>query len=138
MEKIKEQISQYVANSAGLYGNSNLNLEYCETERCFSEGCNITNLPQIYDIIIEKSKKMDSLIKKLLDRINARIYKTNGIKQKWRDMYADLTAQDAIKIDYTVYPTNDVATDKIFGDIFEEQKIGSEPILNPAVNYFIF
>ena len=37
-----------------------MDLEYCESEVCFSEGCNVTNLPQVYDIILEKSKKKSS------------------------------------------------------------------------------
>lgn len=133
-DKISDSIKKFIELNTPIFGNKNLDLEYCETNVCFNEGANIVNMPDVYSIVYEKARKMQNLIEKLLDRINARIYKTKGIKDKWRDMYADLTAQEAVKIDYTIYPNNDIGTDKIFNEIFEEQKIGSEPVLNPAVN----
>jgi hypothetical protein len=132
--KISEAIKKFLELNIPLFGNKSLDLEYCENSKCFSEACNVTNMPDVYNIIIEKSKKMENLIKKLLDRINARIYKTKEIRNKWTNTYADLTAQEAVKIDYSIYPNNDIAGERIFKEIFEVQKIGSETVLNPAVN----
>jgi len=133
-DKIFDAIKKFLELNLPLFGNKNLDLEYCESNVCFNEGANITNMPDVYNIIFEKAMKMENLIQKLLDRINARIYKTREIKDKWTDMYADLTAQDPLKIDYTIYPTNDIAGQRIFTEIFEEQKIGNDTVLNPAVN----
>lgn len=133
MGKISEQIKQFVELNTPLYGNKNIDLEYCESEKCFSDGCNITNLPQIYDIIIEKSKKMESLVQKLLDRINARIYKTKEIHSKWSKKWSEITEIDGLKIDYSIYPDSDVATEKIFTDIFHTEKLGNQKVLNPTV-----
>lgn len=136
MEKIGDSIKSFLALNVPLFGNKNLELAKCESGACFSEGCNITNLPDVYETIVEKSKKMESLIQKLLNRINARIYKTEDIKIKWDKIYAGLTEQDPVKIDYTVYPNSDVATERIFNDIFVNQKIGDKKLLNPSVNQF--
>ena len=99
-DKISESIKQYLALNTPLFGNKNMDLEYCESEVCFSEGCNVTNLPQVYDIILEKSKKIDNVIKKLLNRINARIYKTKEIRESWTKKYMELTDLDGVKIDF--------------------------------------
>jgi hypothetical protein len=132
-QKISDAIGKFIELNSPLFGNKNLDLEYCESTKCFNEGANITNMPDVYDVIVEKGKKMENLIRRLLDRINARIYKTKKIREAWRVNYALLTAQDCVKIDYSIYPTGDVAGDRLFTEVFEEQKIGSDPVLNPAV-----
>lgn len=134
-DKINESIKKFLELNMPLFGNKALDLEKCESTVCFDQGANITNMPDVHDIILEKAKNMENVIQRLLDRINARIYKTKEIRDKWRDTYADLTAQDPLKIDYKIYPNNDIATERIFHEIFEEQKIGDEPVLNPAVIY---
>jgi hypothetical protein len=132
-DKISESIKQYLALNTPLFGNKNMDLEYCESEVCFSEGCNVTNLPQVYDIILEKSKKIDNVIKKLLNRINARIYKTKEIRESWTKKYMELTDLDGVKIDYSIYPNSDIATERIFTDIFEISKIGNQKVLDVTV-----
>ena len=133
-KKIGDAIGKFIKLNTPLFGNKGTDLEDCETEVCFNEGANITNMPDVYDILLAKSKKMQNLITKLLDRVNARIYKTSKILYSWKENYAILTAQEPVKIDYTIYPNNNIGTERIFTDIFEEKKIGNEPVLNPAVN----
>jgi len=81
-DKIFDAIKKFLELNLPLFGNKNLDLEYCESNVCFNEGANITNMPDVYNIIFEKAMKMENLIQKLLDRINARIYKTREIKDK--------------------------------------------------------
>ena len=133
-EKILNYFSKFIEKNVAIYGNKLNDLEYCESLVCFNEGNNISNIPSVYDTIYEKSKKMENLLQKLLDRINSRIYKTKEIKKKWNENYGELTAQDPVKIDYSIYSTDIIAGDIIFTDIFEIQKIGNEIALNPAVN----
>jgi hypothetical protein len=132
-QKISDAIGKFVELNMPLFGNKNLDLEYCESTVCFEQGANITNMPDVYDVLREKGQKMQNLIRRLLDRINARIYKTKKIREAWRHNYALLTAQECVKIDYSIYPTGGDAGDRIFTEIFEEQKIGSETVLNASV-----
>merc|ERR1711957_600814 len=83
-EKISEAIKKFIELNMPLFGNKNLDLEYCESVVCFEQGANITNMPDVYDVLLEKGKNMENLIKRLIDRINARIYKTSKIKESWR------------------------------------------------------
>jgi hypothetical protein len=133
-DKILKSFTKFKEFNEPIFGNKIVDLEYCETNLCFNEGSNISNIPSVFKVINEKAKKMQNFVQRLLDRINSRIYKTREIKNKWRDQYSDLSAQDPLKIDYSIYPSDDIASNNIFTEIFEEQKIGSGLVLNPAVN----
>jgi hypothetical protein len=133
IDKILEGFNKFEKKVNPLFGIKGLDLENCENNKCFSDGCNITNLPDVYNILVEKGKKIENLISNLRNRINSRLYKTKEIKEKWINNYNELTYQDPVIIDYTIYPNDEIANKRIFEEIFEEQKIGAVKILNPTV-----
>ena len=45
----------------------------------------------------------------------------------------ELTDLDGVKIDYSIYPNSDIATERIFTDIFEISKIGNQKVLDVTV-----
>ena len=137
-QKISQAIKEFLELNSPLFGKKNLQLDTCDNEKCFSEGCNITNLPQIYNIILQKSKNIETVIKKLHNRIKARIYKTKEIKRQWSKRYAKLTDVEGLEINYSIYPNSLIATERIFTDIFKISKIGNQAVLNPTVNIKIF
>jgi hypothetical protein len=131
--KIVNSTNDFVALNTPLFGQKKIEYENCDTGKCFTEGCNITYLPEVYNIILRKSKNIENIIIQLLNRINARIYKTEEIKKQWKKRYADLTDVEGINIDYSIYPNNNVASEIIFKDIFEISKVGNQKVLNPTV-----
>lgn len=63
----------------------------------------------------------------------SRIYRTQQLKDNWTEKYDRLTAQEPVKINYSQYENDNVASKKIFEDIFTVMRLGKEEIYKSNV-----
>jgi len=87
----------------------------------------------LYSQLIEEEQRLSDFMNSLNKDSQSRIYKTNQIKENWSEKLNELSSQDPITIDYSVYPDQKNAVSDIFGRIFNIINLGNDDIYKSNV-----